>query len=187
MNNTFYFLRHEATKIDSTILVSKWQLSKIGEENAKKLARQDFFDDVDFIFSSTEEKAYQTAKPIADKLGKKIIQLREISELDRDKGGFMQMEDFEKTLKQSLEHLDVSTNNWESATHALERFSKKVDEIDKQYENKKILIVGHGITINLYFAKLLGLLDTVYLRLDTNSYGDWGIVKDKGVIKDIAQ
>lgn len=187
MNNTFYFLRHEVTKIDGTIPVSKWQLSKIGEENAKKLAQQDFFDEVAIIFSSTEKKAYQTAKPIADKLKKEIIQVQEISELNRDKGGFMQIEDFEKTLKQSLEHLDVSINNWETATHALERFSKKVDEIDKQYENKKILIVGHGITINLYFAKLLGLLDTVYLRLDTNSYGDWGIVKDKEVIKDIAE
>ena|SRR5258708_2309993 len=187
MNNTFYFLRHEITKIDSTIPVSKWQLSKIGEENAKKIAQQDFFDYVDFIFSSTEEKAYQTAKPIADKLGGKIIQLREISELDRDKGGFMQFEDFERTLKQSLEHLNESANKWEIATHALERFSKKVDELDKQYENKKILIVGHGITINLYFAKLLDVLDNVYERLSTNNYGDWGTIKDKKVIKDISK
>lgn len=63
---------------------------------------------------------------------------------------------------------------------------KKIEEIDKHYENKKILIVSHGFTINLYFAKLLGILDKVYERFLTNNYADWGIVKNKKVIKDIA-
>lgn len=186
MNNTFYFLRHGATQRDINLPISQWNLSEKGEEQARKLAQQGVFDEIDVIFSSSEEKAYQTAKPIADKLKKDIIQIKEISELNRDKGGFMEAEEYEQAVKYTLEQLDKSVHNWETAIHALERFSKKIEEIDTQYTNRKILIVGHGFTINLYFAKLLGVLNHVYERFNANSYGDWGIVKDKKVIKDIA-
>lgn len=98
----------------------------------------------------------------------------------------MESEEYEQAVKYSLEHLDTSVHNWEIASHALERFSKKIEEIDIQYEKKKILIVGHGFTINLYFAKLLGTLNNVYKRFNTNNYGDFGIAKDKKVIKDIS-
>lgn len=186
MNNTFYFLRHGATQRDRNFPISQWKLSEKGEEQAKKLAQQDIFDEIDIIFSSSEEKAYQTAKPIADKLKKEIIQVKEISELNRDNGGFMELEEYEQAVKYTLENLDKSVHDWETAIHALERFSEKIEEIDTRHEKKKILIVGHGFTINLYFAKLLDSLNNVYKRFNTNTYGDWGIVKDQKIIKDIA-
>jgi len=34
--------------------------------------------------------------------------------------------------------------------------------------------LGHGITINLYFAKLLGKLDTMMERMERNGFCDWG-------------
>lgn len=187
MNNTFYFLRHGATQKDKNVPISKWRLSEKGEEQANNLAQQDVFNDIDIIFSSSEEKAYQTAKPIADTLKKEITQIKEISELNRDNGGFMDPEKYEEAEKYALEYLDKSVHDWETAAHALERFSDKIEEIDKQYENKKILVVGHGFTINLYFAKLLDVLDNVYERFNTNTYADWGIIKDKKIIKDIAK
>ena len=98
----------------------------------------------------------------------------------------MAPEEYEQAIKYCLEHLDKSLSHWETAAHALERFSNKIEEIDKQHEKKKILIVGHGFTINLYFAKLLDVFNNVYERFNTNNYGDWGIVRGKKVIKDIA-
>lgn len=187
MNNTFYFLRHGQTKRDSNVPISKWVLSGKGDEQAEKIAQEGVFDNVDLIFSSTEKKTYQTAKPIADKLKKERTQLEDISELNRDKDGFMEPNMYEESLKYCLEHLDKSTNNWETATDALKRFSASIEELDKKYEDKGILVVGHGFTINLYFAKLLGALDTVYNRFNKNDYADWGIVKGKKVIKDIAK
>ena len=186
MNNTFYFLRHGKTKVDSRTPVSKWVLSEVGEEQAQRLADEDTFKDIDIIISSTETKAFQTAKPTADKLGKEILRIEELSELDRDKGQFMDPEKYEEAVKECLSNPDQSVNNWESASHALERFTKKVEEIDSQYEDKKILIVGHGFTINAYFAKLLGIPD-VYGRLSTNDFADWGVVENGKVTKDIAK
>lgn len=91
MNNTFYFLRHGKTKIDKNIPVSKWVLSETGEDQAKHLAHIGAFDTVDLIFSSTEDKAYKTALPTAEKLEKKVVMLETLCELNRDMGGFLEL------------------------------------------------------------------------------------------------
>lgn len=90
----------------------------------------------------------------------------------------MESEEYEQTVKYELEHINESIHNWETAAHALERFTKKIEEIDTQYENQKILVVGHGFTINLYFAKLLGSLNNVYERFNTNNFADWGVYEE---------
>lgn len=185
MNNTFYFLRHGETKVDKNTPISKWVLSKTGEAQAEQLVKEGVFKNVDIIFSSTEDKAYKTALPTAESLEKEVIRLKEIVELKRDNGTFLELDEYEKTIKQCLEHPNESFNNWETASHALERFSGKISDLDKHYENKKILVVGHGYTINMYFAKLLGVLDKVYERLSMNNFADWGIVKNQKVVKDI--
>ena len=173
--------------MDKNAPISKWVLSEKGETEAKKLSDGGVFKDVDLIFSSTEDKAHKTALPIARSLGKEVVWLEEIAELNRDNGLFMQAEEYEKVVKQCLENPDESFNNWETAAHALERFEKKIEELDRQYDDLKILVVGHGFTINLYFAKLLGVLDKVYERLSANNFADWGIVKNQKVVKDIAK
>ncbi len=187
MNNTFYFLRHGETKVDRDVPVSQWVLSKTGEAQAKQLAQEGVFKDVDLIFSSTEQKAYQTALPTAESLGKEVIKLEEIVELNRDSGAFMDPQKYDQTIKQCLEHPDQSFNSWETANHALERFASKISGLDKGSDNKKILVVGHGFTINMYFAKLLGVPGKVYERLSLNNFADWGIVKSQKVVKDIAR
>lgn len=187
MNNTFYFLRHGQTKVDKDVPISKWVLSETGEAQAKQLVQEGVFKDVDLMFSSTQDKAYKTALPIAESLGKQVTKLEEIVELNRDQGAFMEAEDYEKAIEDCLKHQGESVNNWETADHALERFSNKISDLDSDNENKKILVVGHGFTINLYFAKLLDALDRVCERLNTNNFADWGIVKNQAVVKDIAK
>jgi len=185
MDNTFYFLRHAETKPDRNMPASKWVLSEEGMRAAEQLAESDIFNNVDIIISSVEEKAYQTAAPIAERLGKDIIRIWELNELDRDAGGFLEKEEFDRTVNFAMTNLDKSLNGWETGEHALERFSKVVDKIEAEYENKKILIVAHGCVINLYFAKLIGKLDEVNDRWKKTSFCSWGAVKDGKVIKDI--
>lgn len=187
MNNTFYFLRHAEAKIDSNITISNWSLSDKGEKQAQQRTEEGIFDEVEIIFSSNEKKAYQTAQPIAKKLGISITQVSELDELNRDKGNFLSSSDYEKSIEYCLKHKTESVNNWETSQHALGRFEKKINEINRQYKNKKILIVGHGFTINMYFAKLLGNLDKTYERLQKNNFADWGVIKNKMVIKDICK
>ncbi|MCK4687733.1 MAG: histidine phosphatase family protein, partial [Candidatus Lokiarchaeota archaeon] len=66
-NNIIIFLRHAETKIDENLKISKWFLTKRGKKEATNISKLDLFNDIDIIITSNEEKAYQTAFPLAEK------------------------------------------------------------------------------------------------------------------------
>jgi len=80
-NNTFIFLRHAETKVDSNIKISHWILTKKGKNDAFNISKLKLFDDVDIIISSNEDKAYQTAYPLSEKLHKEIIRDENLNEI----------------------------------------------------------------------------------------------------------
>ncbi|MCK5045343.1 MAG: histidine phosphatase family protein [Candidatus Heimdallarchaeota archaeon] len=187
-NNEFLLLRHARTEISSKVPVSKWNLSKEGFKEAAQLALVKEFNDFDIIISSCEVKANLTIHSLAMSMAKPIVQFCEFDELNRDSGGFVKTtDDYNLNVKRCLSELNKSVNKWEKASHALSRFSKKIDELDELYENKKILISSHGIVINLYFAKVLNQLDIVYNRWKKTTFCDFGIIKNGLVVKDIAK
>ncbi len=192
MRTTIYFLRHGKTQVDAKTPISKWELDEQGMREAEKVTGTAEFQNADVIIASGEEKAFQTVKGLADKLGKDVLRMPELSELDRDKVEHLTYEQYEAAVHQALSAMDApfkgkDGGEWETANHALDRFSKKVDEISKQFEGKTILIVGHGYTMNLYFAKLAGELRNIHERLESNKFADWGMICDGKVIKDLAK
>ena len=150
-DNTLIFLRHAETKVDRVLKISEWELTDQGKKEATRISELDFFNDIDVIITSGELKAYQTAYPLAEKKKQEIIREKELNEIMRDKGKFLGKDDYLNTMKLCMENRDQSFNNWETANHALERFAKKVEEIDSNYDGKKILIVAHGGVINIFF------------------------------------
>ena len=186
VNNVFIFLRHAETKVNKRVKNSEWSLTENGKMDALDIAKSKFFDDNDVIISSGEEKAYKTVYPLSEKLKKAVLREAELNEIMRDHGKFLENEEYITTMKLCMINKDQSFNNWETANKALERFSKKIEEIDSLYTEKRILIVSHGVVINLYFAKILRKLENVFDRAQTNTFCDYGIIQNKRVIKDIA-
>ncbi len=187
VNNILIFLRHAETKVVKRVKNSEWPLTNKGELDALDIAKSKFFDDIDIIIASAEEKAYETILPLAEKLKKKILREADLNEIMRDHGKFLGTKEYLSTMKLCMINKDQSFNNWETANKALMRFSKKIEEIDYKFDEKKILIVSHGTVINLYFASFLGKLDSVFIRAQTNTFCDYGIIQNKKVIKDIAK
>jgi len=187
VNNTFYFLRHVAPRLDKSKPRSKWILSEDSVHAAQELVRSPVFDSIDLIVSSDEEKAYQTAKRVADNLGREVIRMPELNELDQDPGGFLEKDEFEKTIRFALTHWDQSLHGWETARHALDRFEKAVNKIDSEHRGKIILVASHGCVLSLYFSKLLNKLNTVYERWNKTTFLSYGIVREGKVVKDIVQ
>lgn len=185
MNNTLIFLRHAETQKDKDIPVSKWLLTNKGKECAEDLAKTSIFDDIDLIISSSEEKAIETAKPFAVRIEKEIIQIAELCEIDRDKGTLLTKKEYDAMKARIFEDLDYTLHGWETARHALERFKKAVEKIDKKYEGKKILIVSHGTVMSLYFSELQNQLNNILQRWKKLGFCDWGVVRNGDVVKDI--
>ena len=146
-----------------------------------------FLINVDIIITSDEDKAYYASLPLSEKLQKEVIREKDLNEIMRDNGKFLENENYLKTMKLCVENRDQSFNNWETAENALDRFSKKIEELDNKYNKKKILIVAHGVVINLYFAKIIDRLDDVYDRAMSNTFCDFGIIKNGKIIKDIVK
>jgi len=187
-NNEFLLIRHAETKIIAEKPVSKWDLSTEGYEQSEKLTTMKEFFDIDIIISSFEKKAYLTVKPIAIRDSRPIIQFYEFNELDRDNGGFLSSKDeYDLNVRNCMSEIEESFNNWETASHALNRFSRKMKELDRQYDHKRILISSHGIILNLYFAKILNQLDFVFERWKKTTFCDFGIIKDGFVVLDIVK
>ena len=186
-NNTLIFLRHAETKVDKRLKISKWLLTNKGKREAIKTTKLELFKDIDIIITSDEEKAFLTSTPLAKELKEEILREKKLNEILRDKWRFLEKNEYLKTMKLCLTNREKSFNKWETAEDALKRFSEKIEEIDSKYYNKKILIVSHGGVINLYFAKIIGQLNDVYKRVQSNTFCDYGIIQDGRVIKDIAK
>jgi len=186
MNNTVYLLRHAETRWDRITPPVKWILSERGKSDACLLASSGVFDHIDIIIASGEEKAIVTALPIAERLGKEIITCEELNDLYKGES-VLEDGEFFKAVESCFKNPCESLNGWETANHALGRFSRKIEEIDFAYDDKNILIVSHGCVLSLYFARVLEKMGEVYERLCVTSFCAWGIIKNGKVVKDIVE
>ena len=185
MNNEFVFLRHALTEVDLSKPADQWVLSNKGIEDIKIIAEHEYFDDIDLIYTSTEQKAIQTASFISERLGKEISTLDGLKELVRKKSSGT-IERYEQLVKQTLERESVIPSEWETADNALMRFKKAIGDIDSLLDNKKILVVSHGLVLSLYFADLLKIpRNQLFERWRKLGFCSWGVVENNKVIKDI--
>ena len=81
--------------------------------------------------------------------------------------------------------LNFTNHGWETAHHALERFKKAIEEIDKKYDKKKIIICSHGTVMTLYFAHLKNEMDDLISRWRGLKFGAVGIIKNNKIVRDI--
>jgi len=182
MHNTLYFLRHAMPFVDENKRVSEWQLSEAGLKETRALVESRIFDEIDVIITSSQDKTYQTALPIAQRLKKTIIQMPELDELKRNNNRFLEEPTFSELNKRLFAEPDHAEDGWESANSALKRFAGAIESITRQYTGKKVLIVSHGTMMSLYFAYLKK--DDAYARWKRRTMLCMGIVQNGKVIKD---
>ncbi|MBS3162885.1 histidine phosphatase family protein [Candidatus Woesearchaeota archaeon] len=185
MNNKIIFLRHAETKKDENVLVSRWILTLEGKRKSQRLVDTGIFDDVDIIIASKEIKAYQTVLPLAKRLNKKIIRIKELGEINRDQGKVMAKDEYDKLKIRIFEDLSLSVEGWETCEQALKRFERIINKINGKYSSKRILIASHGTVMTLYFANKQNKLKELMSRWKKLKFLDYGIIKDNKIIKDI--
>ena len=94
MNNTIILLRHGETDKDKDGIPKDWHLTKSGKEEAEEASKKEIFNNIDIIFSSTENKAKETTKPFAKKNNIKIIENKGLNEINRNAGKFIEKDKF---------------------------------------------------------------------------------------------
>ncbi|MFW9922807.1 MAG: histidine phosphatase family protein [Candidatus Thorarchaeota archaeon] len=185
-NNFFIFLRHGDVIVNLNLQASLWELSEGAKKAAEELAYSEKIKKIDLIYSSSENKAIQSALPFSRKYNCDIIVVNEFSELNRKEAiNIFSTKEYQEQVKKAFQFPDESINNWESINHAISRFTRKIAELDENHSEKNILIVSHGIILIGYFCSLKNNFQNAYQNWIKLQFLDFGFVKENKIIKDI--
>ncbi|CAN5444551.1 hypothetical protein BH10CHL1_BH10CHL1_43800 [soil metagenome] len=147
-----YLITHAHTRQDPQADTTKWQLSELGLQQAMILADQPFWNQVDRIVLSSELKTRLTVEPLLKQRHLPIVVDARFDELQRP--GWVV--DYTAQVQQAFFEPDIPAGEWEPASQALARFLRGIKHLRQQFPGETLALVGHGLTLSLYRADLLG-------------------------------
>lgn len=147
-----YLITHAHTQAEPAIDSSRWRLSTQGERQAELLAQQPFWAQVDRIILSSEPKTRLTVAPLLALRPLPVTVDARFDELVRP--GWV--EEYESRVAQAFANPTQPAGAWEPASHALNRVLAGVADLCTQWAGQTLALVGHGLTLSLYRAHLLG-------------------------------
>lgn len=152
---TIYVMRHsEPLKCnniennDSLQLQNeKWALTVNGESIAKEKSKIGELQDFDIVFSSNYVRAIATAKYFTkDKVNV-------VESFGERKFGIYKWNDLpENFTEKQFKNFDYKLDNGESLNEVLNRELVSLNKVLNEYDNKKILIVGHSTAMATLFS-----------------------------------
>jgi broad specificity phosphatase PhoE len=131
-----------------------------------------FWSGVAAIVVSSEPKARLTAEPAAARFGLPIYVDARLDELRR--GAWI--EDNAATVAQPLAAPQVSVRDWESAASALSRAQEALAAWQAKFGTGELAVVGHGISLSLVRAWILGRSHVDIHEWQTLPFGAWATV-----------
>ena len=103
------------------------------------------------VVASLEPKATQTGSIIAERLRLPFATVEGLHEHDRRAAGFLSTDVFASRMRDLFAHPNAVVFGNESASAALARFSKAVDEVVSE-ETGDVVVVSHGTVMSLFVA-----------------------------------
>ncbi len=156
MNRQLTLVRHSLPEINKDLPAREWRLSEEGRARAGRLADVLKSHGFDFIATSNEPKAVETAQILADRYGLMPQVIAGLHEHARRTTPYLSKPDFEAVVREFFEKPDVLVFGDETADQADTRFSGAVHSILSENKNSKIAIVAHGTVISLFVSRLTG-------------------------------
>lgn len=151
-----YLIRHARVQMTGDA-PRRWSLSQEGRREAGVLARQDFWRDVEHIFSSPEPKARQTVGPAARRWGIPLVIVDCLHELRRPR----LVHDYGKVIARVFAKPEASVAELEPAVLAAERVTRCIRELVTAHPGQTMAVVSHGLVLTLFLAQLENRWPTV--------------------------
>ena len=149
-----FLITHAHTQQKKEADATQWELSETGEAQAIALARLPLWDDVDRVVVSSEAKTRLTVAPV---LAARRLPMTVDPRLDELRRGSGWVEDYAARVAEVFAHPNLAIGGWESAADALARFVSGIHALrDDAFPQETIALVGHGLTLSLFRAHLLG-------------------------------
>ncbi len=147
-----YLITHAHTQQDRTADATHWQLSAQGIEQAHRLAQQPFWVEVTQIVLSSEAKTRLT---VASVLGERNLPVWVDDRFDElHRPGWVK--EYALHVQQAFAQPEQRAGEWEAADVARQRFLAGLSTVIDKFAESTVALVGHGLTLSLYRAWLLG-------------------------------
>lgn len=170
-SNYYYFLRHgestcyRARIIENDITNDNCHLTSLGKGQIKKVARKLVKGKIDLIIASDFLRTRETAEIVAKELNQPIIFDSFLRDLDVGELNGRQIESIDKQLLWTKDSLSEPFPKGESRLDCWQRMKNVFDKLEKKYQGKKILIVGHAFPLECFWGIVQGWgLDEVIAR-----------------------
>ncbi|NQW17962.1 MAG: histidine phosphatase family protein [Chloroflexi bacterium] len=149
-------IRHAESQLDPSTPAEAWGLTSTGVKQARAVGAELKDAGIVAIFCSLEPKARQTADLIADMVGLRSRNLKDLAEHRRDSWGFLGDEEFNQAIHEVFDVPDTSVIGAETGKRALSRFTNAIAAADEKSSPGPIALVSHGTVMSLFLSKTTG-------------------------------
>ena len=162
LNNKYYILRHGESVSNVKGFVSSRPeksanpLTKTGTKQARRVTQKILSENIELIFSSDVLRAKQTAEIIAEQLKKKVNFDKRLREIDFGTFNSKPIADFIGHFASKEKRIKEKVPRGESYEDTLKRVNNFLEDMEKTYSNKKILIVSHQAPLFILEGIFLG-------------------------------
>ena len=139
-----YYITHPSVQIDKNVSPENWDISEKGRQEAQELLKQDFWPEVEVVFTSTEPKSRTVGSMVAEAFGLPVEAIKELGEADRTETPFLPLDEYMQAIQEAYRTPDTSVRGWESHHDMFVRNQEAVDKLLAKYPGRTIAIIGHG-------------------------------------------
>ena len=170
--NHLILVRHSISQTDPNKPAAQWGLSEEGRQRCRPLAEQLVPYRPDIIITSTETKAQETGRLVAEILNLPVQTAPNLHEHERGNvGWFASKADFEAQVGRFFAEPGELVFGEETADQSHHRFAQAVAEVVGRYPEQNIVIVTHGTVLSLFISRSAGLDSfSFWQRLDMPAY-----------------
>lgn len=145
-------------------------LSERGHEQARLVADWLAPEGFDAVYSSPMRRAFETAQPLAQRLGLDIVVDDELAELDRGHHFYVPVEElkasgdprYDELLKGTL-YGDVDVDTFMKVA------SLAVQRIMEAHEGERVAVFAHGGVLNAFLSRFIGTKEPFFFGPDYTS------------------
>jgi broad specificity phosphatase PhoE len=154
----YYLVTHPDVVISREVPVTRWPLSARGLARMRAGLRQPWVAGVSAIYCSTEQKAVDGARMMAEHLSLPFTEVADLGENDRSATGFLPSGEFEALADAFFAQPTLSVRGWERAIDAQARMLRAVRSIaDAEQDATRVVVIAHGAVGALLYCHLAGL------------------------------
>jgi len=187
--NNYILLRHgEALSNKENFLssypeVKESPLTLRGVVQAEKAARMLKKEKIDLIFASDILRSKETAEIVGKKLNVEVVFDERLREINFGILNGKQNEEYHKYLPTYFQKFENSPPQGESLNDARRRIFSFIEDLEKTYSNKRILIVGHEYPLWLFYSIAKGFDFKETVKLKESVVGDF--LKNGEILKNV--